>query len=99
MTTLKTMTIAAVLVVGGASLATAQNGPPTGGELPVAGGAGGGYPGYGGTAMDTRRLRYMTTPPQLTATQLQLPTWRSLATATQLQVMQHRPRQERPLLS
>jgi hypothetical protein len=47
MTTLKTMTIAAVLVVGGASLATAQNGPPTGGELPVAGGAGGGYPGYG----------------------------------------------------
>jgi hypothetical protein len=48
MTTLKTMTIAAVLLVGGASLATAQNGPPTGGQLPVAGGAGGGwYPGYG----------------------------------------------------
>jgi hypothetical protein len=37
-----------VLLVGGASLATAQNGPPTGGQLPVAGGAGGGwYPGYG----------------------------------------------------
>jgi hypothetical protein len=48
MTTLKTVTIAAVLLVGGASLATAQNGPPTGGQLPVAGGAGGGwYPGYG----------------------------------------------------
>ena len=48
MTTLKTMTIAAVLLVGGASLAMAQNGPATGGQLPVAGGAGGGwYPGYG----------------------------------------------------
>jgi hypothetical protein len=48
MTTLKTMTMAAVLLVGGASLATAQNGLPTGGQLPVAGGAGGGgYPGYG----------------------------------------------------
>jgi hypothetical protein len=48
MTTLKTMTIAALLLVGGASLAVAQNGPATGGENPVAGGAaGGGYPGYG----------------------------------------------------
>ena len=48
MTTLKTVTIAAVLLVGGASLAMAQNGPATGGQLPVAGGAGGGwYPGYG----------------------------------------------------
>jgi hypothetical protein len=49
MTTLKTMTIATVLLVGGASLAMAQNGPATGGEPPVAGGAAGGgwYPGYG----------------------------------------------------
>ena len=48
MTTLKTVTIAAVLLVGGASLAMAQNGPATGGQLPVAAGAGGGwYPGYG----------------------------------------------------
>jgi hypothetical protein len=53
MTTLKTVTIVAVLLVGGASLAMAQNGLPTGGERPVAGGANGGgwaggwYPGYG----------------------------------------------------
>jgi hypothetical protein len=48
MTTLKTVTIAAVLLAGGTSLAMAQNGPATGGESPVAGGAaGGGYPGYG----------------------------------------------------
>lgn len=48
MTTLKTVTIAAALLVGGASLAMAQNGLPTGGQSPVAGGANGGwYPGYG----------------------------------------------------
>jgi hypothetical protein len=47
MTTLKTMAMAAVLLVASASLAMAQNGPPTGGEYPVAGGAAGGYPGYG----------------------------------------------------
>jgi hypothetical protein len=47
MTTLKTVTIATVLLVGSASLAMAQNGPATGGQLPVAGGAGGGYPRYG----------------------------------------------------
>jgi hypothetical protein len=48
-TTLKPVTIAAALLVGGASLAMAQNGLPTGGESPVAGGANGGgwYPGYG----------------------------------------------------
>jgi hypothetical protein len=47
MTTLKTVTIAAALLVGGASLAMAQNGLPTGGQSPVAGGANGGwYPGY-----------------------------------------------------
>jgi hypothetical protein len=40
MTTLKTMTIAAALLVGGASLAVAQ-GPPTGAYPPVAGGAAG----------------------------------------------------------
>jgi hypothetical protein len=46
MTTLKTLTIVAALLAGGASLAMAQNGPATGGEHPVAGGAAGG-PGYG----------------------------------------------------
>ena len=39
MTTLKTVTMAAVLFVGGASLGMAQNGLPTGGY--------GAYPGYG----------------------------------------------------
>jgi hypothetical protein len=51
MTTLKTLTIVAALLAGGASLAIAQNGPATGGEHPVAGGAAGGpyygYYGYG----------------------------------------------------
>ena len=46
MTTLKTLTIVAALLAGGASLAIAQNGPATGGEHPMAGGAAGG-PGYG----------------------------------------------------
>lgn len=52
MTALKTFTIVAVLVAGGTSLAMAQNGLPTGGQRPVAGGAnGGGWWGggwYGG---------------------------------------------------
>jgi hypothetical protein len=51
MTTLKTVTIVAALLAGGTSLAMAQNGPPTGGQRPVAGGAnGGGWAGgwYGG---------------------------------------------------
>jgi hypothetical protein len=53
MTNLKTLTIVAALLAGGTSLAMAQNGPPTGGQRPVAGGANGGgwgggwYPGYG----------------------------------------------------
>ena len=48
MTTLKSVTISVVLLVGGTSLAMAQNGLPTGGQSPVAGGANGGwYPGYG----------------------------------------------------
>jgi sterol desaturase/sphingolipid hydroxylase (fatty acid hydroxylase superfamily) len=46
MTTFKTLTIVAALLAGGTSLAMAQNGLPTGGESPVAGGAGGG--GWGG---------------------------------------------------
>ena len=41
MTTLKTLTIVAALLAGGPSLALAQNGLPTGGESPVAGGANG----------------------------------------------------------
>ena len=49
--TLKTLTIVAALLAGGTSLAVAQNGPPTGGQSPVAGGANGGSWGggwYGG---------------------------------------------------
>jgi len=51
MATLKTHMIVAVLLVGATSLAMAQNGPPTGGQSPVAGGANGGSWGggwYGG---------------------------------------------------
>jgi hypothetical protein len=39
MATLKCFTIAAALLVAGTSLAVAQNGPATGGEPPVSGGA------------------------------------------------------------
>jgi hypothetical protein len=39
MTTLKTLTVVAALLAGGTSLAMAQNGPATGGQAPVAGGA------------------------------------------------------------
>jgi hypothetical protein len=46
MTTLKSLTVVATLLVAGTSLAIAQNGPPTGGQRPVAGGANGG--GWGG---------------------------------------------------
>src|SRR5262252_8344404 len=51
MTALKTLAIVAALLAGGTSLALAQNGPATGGEHPVAGGAAGGpyYGWYGGT--------------------------------------------------
>jgi hypothetical protein len=49
MMTLKGFTIVAALLVDGTSLAIAQNGPATGGEHPVAGGAaGGGWGWYGG---------------------------------------------------
>jgi hypothetical protein len=47
MTTLRCLTIVAALLAGGTSLAIAQNGLPTGGERPVAGGANGGGPYYG----------------------------------------------------
>jgi len=52
MTILKSLTIVAALLVGGASLAIAQNGPATGGEAPVAGGAAGGPPGPGAIPND-----------------------------------------------
>jgi hypothetical protein len=42
MTILKSVVGVTVLLAGGSSLATAQNGPATGGEHPVAGGAAGG---------------------------------------------------------
>ncbi len=41
MTTLKSLMMVSALLVGGASLAVAQNGPATGGQAPVAGGVGG----------------------------------------------------------
>ena len=47
MTTLKTLTLVTALLAGGTSLAMAQNGPATGGQRPVAGGANGGGPAYG----------------------------------------------------
>jgi hypothetical protein len=51
MITLKIITIVAALLAGGTSLALAQNGLPTGGDPPVAGGAAGNpitNPGYYG---------------------------------------------------
>jgi len=41
MTTLKSLIMVSALLVGGASLAVAQNGPAAGGQPPVAGGAAG----------------------------------------------------------
>jgi hypothetical protein len=41
MATLKSLIMVGALLMGGASLAVAQNGPATGGQLPVAGGAAG----------------------------------------------------------
>jgi hypothetical protein len=61
MTTLKTLTIVAALLAGGTSLAMAQNGLPTGGQSPVAGGANGGSWGggwYGGAPVYGYGYRY-----------------------------------------
>jgi hypothetical protein len=62
MTTLKTLTIVAALLVSGTSLAMAQNGLPTGDQAPVAGGAnGGGWAGgwwYGGAPVHGYRHLY-----------------------------------------
>ena len=62
MTTLKTFTIVVALLASGTSLAMAQNGLPTGGQRPVAGGAnGGGYAGgwwYGGAPVYGYRQLY-----------------------------------------
>jgi hypothetical protein len=44
MTILRSLIVATVLLAGGSSLAIAQNGPATGGERPVAGGANGCMP-------------------------------------------------------
>src|SRR5215471_10817753 len=49
MTTLKSLMMVGALLVGGASLAVAQNGPATGSQAPVAGGAAG-NPAASGTA-------------------------------------------------
>ena len=62
MTTLKTLTIVAALLACGTSLAMVQNGQPTGGQRPVAGGAnGGGWAGgwwYGGAPVYGYRQLY-----------------------------------------
>jgi hypothetical protein len=62
MTTLKIPTIVATLLASGTSLAMAQNGLPTGGQRPVAGGAnGGGWAGgwwYGGAPVYGYRYGY-----------------------------------------
>jgi hypothetical protein len=44
MSILKSLMVATVLLAGGSFLAIAQNGPATGNERPVAGGANGGGP-------------------------------------------------------
>ena len=49
MPTLKTVTLAAALIAGATSLAVAQNGPATGGEPPIAGGAAASNPTASGT--------------------------------------------------
>jgi hypothetical protein len=46
MATFKSLMIIAVLLAGAPSLAMAQNGLPTGGQSPVAGGANGGQSGW-----------------------------------------------------
>jgi hypothetical protein len=51
MATLKTVTLAAALIAGATSLAIAQNGPATGGEPPVAGGAAASSPTAGANGM------------------------------------------------
>ena len=48
MATLKTVTLAAALIAGATSLAMAQNGPATGGQPPVGGGAAASNPTAGG---------------------------------------------------
>jgi hypothetical protein len=51
MTTLKSLIIVSALLIGGASLAVAQNGPATGGQLPVASGAAGNPAALGSAAL------------------------------------------------
>jgi hypothetical protein len=57
MITLRTLTMAAALVVGATSLAVAQNGLPTGNEHPVAGGAAGG-PANSGTTQKSKSMKH-----------------------------------------
>lgn len=62
MTLFKTVTLAAALIAGATSLAIAQNGPATGGEPPVAGGAAASAPSAGGTgAMAPGKMSSKTT--------------------------------------
>jgi hypothetical protein len=59
MTTLKSLMIVSALLVGGASLAVAQNGPATGGQAPVAGNTASNPPALGSTSgTSTRAARH-----------------------------------------
>ena len=60
MTTLKSLMMVGALLVGGASLAVAQNGPATGGQAPVAGGGAVGNPAAPSTkaSMPDRTVRH-----------------------------------------
>jgi hypothetical protein len=58
----KTVTLAAALIAGATSLAIAQNGQPTGGEKPVAGGAAaGGAPSAGSSGTMGKSMDHKTT--------------------------------------
>jgi hypothetical protein len=58
MTTLKSLIIVSALLIGGASLAVAQNGPATGGQLPVASGAAGNPAALGSALIPARTARH-----------------------------------------
>lgn len=64
MATLKSVLIAAALVAGAASMALAQNGPPTGGNAPVAGGAGNAAPSTGKSTTSGKTAAHKTTKPK-----------------------------------
>jgi hypothetical protein len=68
MTTLKSLTIIATLLVAGTSLAIAQNAPPTGGQPPAAGGAAGNPATPKPSAKSTHKHKSVKTAPAPTNT-------------------------------